>query len=123
VRSGYRCGRCGYPIMRGANFCQRCGTGVLWGQPTETQKKRSLLRSMFEGVGEITAEATMALVEEGLMPLLEEKLMPQQSLVQRLACPYCRSEMRQAGEIVTRDRIRRPVYYCQECGYRTIAVG
>jgi len=30
MRSGYRCGRCGYPIMRGEGFCRRCGAGVMW---------------------------------------------------------------------------------------------
>ena len=35
MRSGYRCGRCGYPIMRGESFCRRCGTGVIWGGSKE----------------------------------------------------------------------------------------
>jgi len=31
MRSGYRCGRCGYPIMHSESVCRRCGTGVMWG--------------------------------------------------------------------------------------------
>jgi len=31
MRSGYRCGRCGYPIMHGESVCRRCGTSVMWG--------------------------------------------------------------------------------------------
>jgi len=35
MRSGYRCGRCGYPIMRGESSCRRCGTRLMWGGSKE----------------------------------------------------------------------------------------
>ena len=41
MRSGYRCGRCEYPIMRGESFCRRCGTGLMWRGSKEVDVERT----------------------------------------------------------------------------------